>query len=95
MRNKVPERLYHRARLAAKSNILGEGLIPQKPEEWKYLVPEKHRHKEIVWLKENYRPGDIIIHTKLLDRRRLRKLNLKDVRWWIYIGRIPMGATSI
>jgi len=93
----IPELLYHKTRYSNISGILDEGIVPQKPDEWKYLIPMRHRSKNLVWLKENYQDGDIIIHTKILDKRRLRKLNIRDkkVKWWIYVGRIPQEAITL
>ena len=94
----LPEELYHYTRLKiTKDNILDTGLTPQKPDEWKGIIPAKYRAKRVVWLKENYKKGDIIIHTGMLDRRKLYKLNLKHrrTRWWIYIGKISKKAVSV
>lgn len=91
--------LYHRTERRLRSQILSNGLTPRKPLEWKNLIPTKFRNRPLVWLKENLKPGtktkvDLTICAEKLDQERLKKLDIRGVKWWIYLGKIPPKAIS-
>lgn len=77
----------------AKRSIKEEGLIAQKPGEWKHLLPLDIQDKPVVWLRGTRRVA--IINTNLLDKRKLRKLDIEEADWWTYIGNIPPEAITL
>lgn len=100
----VPAFLYHTVlgmsevepstiRDAIKS-IMMYGLIPRVPDEWADLLPSFLRSKPIVWLADGiyqgYQRGRILrVEAGLLDKIKLFKVEISDVKWWVYEGIIP------
>ena len=101
--SQIPQFLLHKvfalnpeyAEAGALENIKKKGLIPRVPCEWARKLPEALRYRPAVWLAETMinQDGTIVyIHTLMLDRVRLFKLDWEDVGWWLYQGTIPSRA---
>ncbi len=95
-------KLYHkllpeRVSDIALRSISERGLIPQMPSEYKKSLPSHLQKVPIVWLSEkmNTMDGAIFsVDTKMLNARKLHKLDWDDVNWWVYEGGIPSVAVE-
>ena len=86
--------LYHKTKRKFLGEILFQGIVPNQPYEWKGLLPRKLQNTPIIWLTETMMSKGcwLIVNTDYLQRLKLHKLKLKDVKWWIYEGEIPPEA---
>lgn len=73
------------------------GLLPRLPCEYKLSLPVELREVPIVWLTESMNTMDgaiFSVNVKMLDKRKLHRLNWDDVAWWVYEGVIPPEAVE-
>jgi len=71
------------------------GLVPKVADEYKGTVPEEIRDLPIVWLTRyffSHSNNVLSIRTRYLDPEKLYDLQLDDVDWWVYQGKIPPEA---
>ena len=85
-------------------SILLKGLIPHLADTYKDLVPEIIRDKPLIWFTENRKLFDgepcFEVDTEDLDQNKLYHIEVvfeadKDLKWWVYQGRIPSQAVKL